>query len=255
MIANLFGFGKRGKIWAKHLIQNNYSLNIYDPRYPEFSKELQIRPNDVNIITSSSNNHINNIKYIYEKFGNNQNTIWVEKPLVTTLEDLEYIIKNNIYVRPLYCERFKYAVQFIKSLNLKPTSVQSVMSVDKCSCDFFTDKLIHHLDLVEFLWNIQSKPKYTSDYCLSHGMESFFTYCRSFEYSKISWIIIHTEHSSYKLDLYNNSLTINGELIDFGPQDTISCFFKSELFPSVDYLEENLFNGPTKRAIEMTYEY
>jgi len=240
MKAVLFGFGKRGKVWAKHLTQAGFELSIYDPAFNMFNKPPTLQEcaaADLCVIASSTPNHAENIKLCPNTYST-----FIEKPVVSQLKDLELLR----YQSPIYGERFKYATQFVKSLNLHPTQVHSVMTDGR---DFILDKLIHHIDLVEYLWNISNKPKYVPSYSLESPVyKGKFVYTQV-EENRVSLLIIFCNKDTIILDLVNNTVSINFDGICFGPQETVP-----EVLKSKNRVYEDWSNGATRRAIELYHE-
>ncbi len=241
--ARLYGFGKRGKVWFRHLVDYGYSVEVVEPKL-NFRSTQSFK--DLTVIASSPEAHKRNII----ETGYETNAIIVEKPLVASDSHLQELqIKDGEWTPSIYsayCERFKYATQFMKNLRLTPDKLQIVFPTT------WLDTGIHLLDLIQYFgyrkFNGQ-KPKWVSSY--GGDEKDDFTYAGSSGYAPKELILIaYQDGIQYTLNTTKNSVSIFGgpkyELIEFGPQITIPLMMKN-----LDSLREDLISGPTRWALTL----
>lgn len=247
-IARLYGFGKRGQIWFKHLVDDGYQVDIVEPKLGLLPKNPQL---DLAVIASSNWAHKKNIDDLHLSYDVE---IIVEKPILDSVSDL---MRTPSSIHPAYCERFKYATQFFKNLNLKPESIQLVFPTT------WLDTGVHLLDLVRYLgYNefLSIMPKYVNSYGIT-PYDVNYTYTTSPEHKKLL-LLVYVDNTCYQLDLLNNSVRIyrntdkphncyyseNYSSFEFGKQYTIPTLLK-------DYhsLHEWSYGySPTLQAIKLT---
>lgn len=218
--ATLYGFGKRGKIWFKHLVEEGYDVSIIEPKLNLHAKQLS----DLYVVASSNDSHYKCYKEISSNIIYDYGSILpiiIEKPVVLLEQNLSIFKHKNVI--PAYSERFKFATQFIKNLNLKPTNLQLLFPTT------WLDTGIHLLDLIEYLgYNefVDIIPNYKSSATVMPDCK--FAYVKNTSLK----LIISVDNITYVLDLrrnlvdiYNNGKYNNG--YDFGPQNTIPTLLKN----------------------------
>lgn len=256
-IARLYGFGKRGQVWFKHLVDEGYTVDIVDPKLG-----LSVKTNQISlaVIASSNGAHMENFKELYEIQERTPDNlpkidIIIEKPIVDNIQDL---MRVHATVHPAYCERFKYATQFFKNLCLKPESIQLVFPTT------WLDTGVHLLDLVRYL-GYNDFLSITPEYVNSYGITPYdikYTYTKTPEYKKLL-LLVYVDNTCYQLDLLNNSVRIyrdthtkaacyysaNYSSFEFGQQYTIPTLLK-------DYRGLHEWTGhyysPTAKAIKLS---
>jgi hypothetical protein len=243
--ARLYGFGKRGKVWFRHLVDEGYTVEIVEPKFQLSAKKTNV---ELIVIASTPEAHKDNM---FDD-GYKADILIVEKPLVSSLSDLDILrARNNFWHPPIcsaYCERFKYATQFIKNLNLTPDKLQIVFPTT------WLDTGIHLLDLIQYFGYHEfacQKPKWVSSY---GGNEQYdFTYAGSSGYAPKELILIAYQNGvQYTLNTTKNTVSISGrtyERIEFGPQNTIPLMMQN-----LTSLYEDLICGPTAWALELESE-
>ena len=234
MRAAIYGFGQRGKVWAKHLLEAGYSLDICDTGVDWLPDRPRYDSHDLYVVATTNETHIDIIRSLP-----NIPEVIVEKPVVIKKEDLQYLGNQT----PAYCQRFHPLTKLMKSLCLHPDAIQIV---DNSNLGFYLDVAPHGLDIIEYVFKNTELPV-KSDYYGFAVMSNF--QITQTEYERKIFIRSHGKELIF--DYRKSQFYVNSKLEMFFE----NTYTVRELIQNYRQVKENWSNGPTYRSIELHEKY